>query len=54
MSTITLVNSIAGNAIIGSITTKLFDTVISSKFTQRNEKKKWIREKKVTSIFSII
>lgn len=42
---ISLVNTIAGNAIIGSIATKTFDSLVSSRFTQKNDKKKWIREK---------
>ncbi len=51
MSAITLVNTAVGNAIIGSLTTKLFDSIITSKFTQKNDKKKWIREKKL-NLFS--
>lgn len=42
---LTLVNSVAGNAILGSIATKTFDSLVMSKFTQKNDKKKWIREK---------
>ena len=45
MSAIALVNTVAGNAILGSISTKLFDSLISSKFTQKNDKSKWLREK---------
>ncbi len=37
--------AIAGNAIVGSVATKLFDSLVTSKFTQKSEKKKWIREK---------
>jgi len=51
MSVLMLVNQVAQNAIIGSITTKLFDTVINSKLVQKNEKKKWVREKKL-NLFS--
>ena len=47
MSALLLVNSIAGNAILGSVSTKIFDSLITSKFTQKNDKKKWIREKKL-------
>lgn len=42
---INLVNTIAGNAIIGSIATKTLDSLVSQKFSQKNDKKKWIREK---------
>lgn len=51
MSVLMLVNQVAQNAIIGSVTTKLFDTVINSRITQKNEKKKWLREKKL-NLFS--
>lgn len=47
MSALTLVNTVAGNAILGSVSTKLFDSLITSRFTQKNDKKKWIREKKL-------
>ena len=40
MSALLLVNSIAGNAILGSVSTKIFDSLITSKFTQKNDKKK--------------
>jgi len=42
---LSLANSVVGNAIIGSIATKTFDSLVTSKFSQRNDKKKWIREK---------
>ena len=45
MSALALVNTVAGNAILGSVSTKLFDSLISSRFTQNNDKKKWVREK---------
>lgn len=51
MAVLTLVNSVAGNAIISSVATKLFDSLVSSRFTQKNDKKKWIREKKL-NLFS--
>lgn len=51
MSALTLVNTVAGNAIIGSVATKLFDSLVTSKFTQKNDKKKWIREQKL-NLFS--
>lgn len=47
MSALLLVNSIAGNAILGSISTKIFDSLITSRFTQKNDKTKWVREKKL-------
>lgn len=31
--------AIAGNAIVGSVATKLFDSLVTSKFTQKIEKK---------------
>lgn len=51
MAVFTLVNSVAGNAIVGSLATKLFDSLVTSKFSQKNDKKKWIREKKL-NLFS--
>jgi len=43
--------STATNIIIGSVTTKIFDTVITSKLIQKQEKNKWLREKKL-NLFS--
>jgi len=43
--------TIAGNAVIGSVTTKFIDSLVGSKFTQRNDKKRWLREKKL-NLFS--
>ncbi|WP_121626225.1 hypothetical protein [Poseidonibacter antarcticus] len=45
MSALALVNTVAGNAILGSVSTKLFDSLISSRFTQKHDKNKWLREK---------
>lgn len=45
MSALALVNTVAGNAILGSVSTKLFDSLISSRFTQKYDKNKWLREK---------
>lgn len=45
MSALTLVNTVAGNAILGSVSTKLFDSLVTSRFTQKNDRKKWLREK---------
>ena len=45
MSALALVNTVAGNAILSSVSTKLFDSLISSRFTQKNDKNKWLREK---------
>lgn len=53
MAVLTLVNSVAGNAIIGSVATKLFDSLVTSKFSQKNDKKKWIREKKLNLFSSL-
>ena len=36
---LSLANSVVGNAIIGSIATKTFDSLVTSKFSQRNDKK---------------
>lgn len=47
MLALSLVNSVAGNAIIGSVATKLFDSIITSKFTQKSDQKRWLREKKL-------
>ncbi|MBU3015821.1 hypothetical protein KO488_13720 [Poseidonibacter lekithochrous] len=43
--------STATNIVIGSVTTKIFDTVITSRLTQKQEKNKWLREKKL-NLFS--
>lgn len=45
MSALALVNTVAGNAILGSVSTKLFDSLISSRFTQKHDKNTWLREK---------
>ncbi len=50
MLAMSLVNT-ATNIAIGSLTTKIFDSFITSKFTQRQEKKKWLREKQL-NLFS--
>lgn len=39
------------NILIGSITTKLFDSLVTTKITQKQEKKRWLREKKL-NLFS--
>ncbi|WP_072681299.1 hypothetical protein [Arcobacter sp. LA11] len=50
MIALSLVNTTA-NIIVSSITTKIFDSVVTSKLTQKQEKKKWIRDKKL-NLFS--
>lgn len=50
MLAMSLVNT-ATNILIGSVTTKVFDSVVTSKFTQKQEKNKWLREKKL-NLFS--
>ena len=35
------------NIIIGSATTKVFDSLVSSKITKKREKEKWLREKRL-------
>lgn len=50
MIALPLINT-ATNIIVSSITTKLFDSVITSKLTQKQEKKKWVRDKKL-NLFS--
>ncbi len=47
MAVLTLINSTAGTAIIGIVTTKLFDSLVGSKFSYKNDKKKWLREKEL-------
>lgn len=44
------VNTIISNALVGTITTKLLDSVISSKISQKQDRKKWLREKKLSSL----
>lgn len=34
-----------GSSILGSVATKTFDSLVTSKFTNKNDKNKWIREK---------
>lgn len=48
---LSLANTVAGNAILGSIITKSFDSFVVSKVTQKNDKKKWLREK-VLNLFT--
>jgi len=50
MMALPLVNTTV-NIIVGSITTKIFDSVVTTKLTQKQEKKKWIRDKKL-NLFS--
>ncbi len=50
MIALSLINTTA-NIIVGSITTKIFDSIVTSKLTQKQEKKKWIRDKKL-NLFS--
>lgn len=50
MLAMSLINT-ATNILIGSVTTKIFDTVITSKLTQKQEKNRWLREKKL-NLFS--
>lgn len=51
MAVSTLVNSAVGSALIGTVTTKLFDSLVGSKFSYKSDKKKWLREKKL-NLFS--
>ncbi len=51
MSAFTFVNSTLGSAILGTLATKLFDSIVTSKFIQKSDKKKWLREKKL-NLFS--
>jgi len=48
---LSLANTVAGNAILGSIITKSFDSFVVSRVTQKNDKKKWLREK-VLNLFT--
>lgn len=45
------INTIASNALFGTIATKLIDSMISSKISQKQDRKKWLREKRL-SVFS--
>lgn len=51
MIAIPAITTVASNALIGTVTTKLVDSLLISKITQKQEKKKWIREKKL-NLFS--
>lgn len=44
------INTLASNALIGTIATKLIDSVISSKLSVKQDRKKWLREKKLSSL----
>lgn len=44
---------VASNAIIGTLATKLIDSVLSSKISQKNDKKKWIRERKLNILSNL-
>ena len=46
----TFVNS-ATNILVGSVTTKLFDSIVTTKIVQKQEKNRWLREKKL-NLFS--
>lgn len=45
VAALAIAESTIGSAIIGSLATKTFDSLVGSKFTQKSDKKKWIREK---------
>lgn len=45
VAALAIAKSTIGSAIIGSITTKTFDSLVTSRFTQKSDKRKWIREK---------
>lgn len=53
MIAIPAITTVASNALIGTVTTKLVDSLFVSKFTQKQEKKKWLREKKL-NLFSAL
>lgn len=50
MLTATLVSS-ATNILVGSVTTKIFDSIITTRIVQKQEKNRWLREKKL-NLFS--
>ncbi|PLY05945.1 MAG: hypothetical protein C0625_11485 [Arcobacter sp.] len=52
MLSLSLVNS-ATNILVGSITTKVFDAIVTTKLTQKQEKKKWIRDKKLNLFYQL-
>ena len=41
----TAIISTVGSSILGSVATKTFDSLVTSKYTSKSDKKKWIREK---------
>lgn len=47
MVALPIINSVASSAVLGALTTKILDSVISSRINQRQEKKKWIRNTKL-------
>lgn len=47
------INTIASNALFGTIATKLIDSVISSKISQKQDSKKWLREKKLNAFSNL-
>lgn len=51
MLAIPLLNSFASNAIIGAISTKILESIITAKANSKLEQKKWIRNTKL-SLFS--
>lgn len=53
MITLPAINTLASNALVGTIATKLIDSVISSKISQKQDSKKWLREKKLNT-FSVL
>jgi hypothetical protein len=47
MVALPIINSVTSSAVLGAITTKLIDSIISSRINQRQEKRKWIRNTKL-------
>jgi len=45
VAAIALAESAIGSAIISSLATKTFDSIVTTKFKNNSDKKKWIREK---------
>lgn len=53
MIALTAINTLASNALVGTIATKLIDSIISSKISQRQDSKKWLREKRLNTFSTL-
>lgn len=53
MIALPVINTIASNALVGTIATKLIDSVVSSRLSHKQDRKKWLREKKLNSLSTL-